>query len=192
MTEVPTLAPIVQKDLSLKHIHPNYANIPEHLIKATSKLGAERAFFIENRVKNLISGQTEQVETVIRNEPYSSEDSIGHDLTVILKGESPLRTVYIQVKSSRDEIAAYKRKLRKKYFPDEPYNTDLVKRWLTKHAIILINGSEIKTDQDILNDSFYPQLQRIQKDVVRSQNTESSGQMKLFRDTSLIQIFPDT
>lgn len=171
---------------------PNHADIPLHLIKGSDGLGMERAKFTEKRVQNIIASQTEIIESVARNEPFGEEDSIGHDLTVILNGKSPLRAVYVQVKSSRSGVIDYKRWIRDKFFQGEENGTELVlvKKWMTEHGIILLNGSETKTDAEIL-ESFYPQLERIQRQVKRRQNTEGSGQMKLFTNTSLIQIFPE-
>nr|MBI5455720.1 hypothetical protein [Candidatus Levybacteria bacterium] len=169
---------------------PNHADIPLHLIKGSDGLGMERAKFTEERVQNIIASQTEIIESVIRNEPFGEEDSMGHDLTVILNGKSPLRVVYVQVKSSRSGIIDYKQWIRDKFFPNNPNSTELVKKWMTEHGIILLNGSETKTDAEIL-ESFNPQLERIQRLVKRRQNTESSGQMKLFTNTGLTQIFPE-
>ena len=190
MTEAPNFAPEPLVGIVPKNRHPNHADIPLHLIKASDSLGTERGKFTEIRVQNIIASQTEIVESVIRNEPFSSEDSLGHDLTLTLSGDSPLRIVYVQVKSSRSGIINYKRDIRDKYFPKEIDRPELVKKWMIDHGIILLNGSETKTDTEIL-ESFTPQLQRIQRMVKRKQNTEKEGQMKLFTDNSLIQIFPE-
>lgn len=190
MTEAAIFAPATD-GFTLKRRRPNHADIPHELINPTPEISEKRGRFIENRVKKIITSQVDIVEDVILNEPNGNEDTMGHDLTVILKDDSPIRTVYVQVKSRKEAVTAYKQKVRDKYFPNNNNSPELVKRWLTEHGIILINGSQIKTDGDILKDSFKPQLERIKRDVKRRQNTEGSGQIKLFTDNNLIQIFPE-
>ncbi|HYM65419.1 MAG TPA: hypothetical protein VES68_02960 [Candidatus Sulfotelmatobacter sp.] len=190
MTEAPSIAPETVLT-PIPPLRPNHSEIPAHLIKASDGLGMERGKFMEIRVQNLIASQKEIVESVIRHEPGTVDDELGHDLTATLTGDSPLRIVYIQVKSSRSGIIDYKKDIRDKYFSKEPDGRpELVKKWLTDHGIILLNGSETKTNEEIL-ESFYPQLQRIQRLVVKKQNLESTGQVKLFPDESLIQIWPE-
>lgn len=191
MTEALAIAPGILDGRTPRYPRPNHADIPHELINPTPETSEKRGRFIENRVKTIIASQADIVEDVILNEPNGNEDTMGHDLTVILKGDSPIRTVFAQVKSRGETVTAYKQKVRDKYFPNNGNSPELVKRWLTEHGIILINGSQTKTDDDILNDSFKPQLERIKRDVKRRQNTETSGQMKLFTDNSLIQIFPN-
>jgi hypothetical protein len=195
MTEAPAFAPVKKNGLTPKSFRPNYAEIPHELIKPIGKLSEKRGKFIEKRVKGIIETQTDTVEQVIINKHNGSEDIKGHDLTLILKGGESVRTLYVQVKSRKEAITDYKQKIREKYIPDsngktEAEKDELVKRWLTMHGIILINGSERKSDEEILKDSFYPQLQRIQKDIIRRQNTNSSNQMNLFTENTRMQIFP--
>ncbi|MDE1849088.1 MAG: hypothetical protein KGH55_03600, partial [Nanoarchaeota archaeon] len=45
--------------------------------------------------------------------------------------------------------------------PQEQRNEAGIRNWLVEHNIILINGNEEKSVEEILNDSFYPQLERI-------------------------------
>lgn len=175
---------------------PNHANIPNELINPSPNDSEKRGRFSENRVKELIISQTDIIKTAILNKPNGSEDTLGHDITVHLKGDPPVKVVHIQVKSRKEAITAFKQKIRDKYFPESANYTELekseiVKKWLTEHNIILINGSQIKTDDNILNDSFYPQLERIQQKALMEQTPESTGQMRLFPRYNQIQIFPE-
>jgi len=190
MIEAPSFVSVINPGILPKNLHPNHANIPLDLICATNDLGEKRARFIENRVLNIISSRNKIVESVCANKTYGNEDGLGHDLTVILTGKSNIKTVYIQVKSSRHGVVEYNKYIRDKYFKGQENSPELVKRWRTEHGIILINGSETKTDKEILKNSFYPQLKRIQRDIRRRRKTESSGQMKLYSDVTPIQIFP--
>ncbi|MCL5435257.1 MAG: hypothetical protein M1405_02605 [Patescibacteria group bacterium] len=191
MTEALRTAPAENIDgiTPAKPPRPNHADIPHELISPAPEISEKRGRFIENRVKKIIASQVDLVEDVILNEPNGNEDTMGHDLTVILKDDSPIRTVYVQVKSRREAVTAYKQKVRDKYFSNNGNSPELVKRWLTEHGIILLNGSETKTDQDII-DSFRPQLERIQQRESGEQNTEDTGQMKFFPGAGQIQIFP--
>ena len=191
MIEAQRIAPETLNGKTRIISRPNHADIPHELINPSPDISERRGRFIENRVKKIIAFQVDIVEDVTINEPNGNEDTMGHDLTVILKGDSPIRVVYVQVKSRSEAITAYKQKIRDKYFSNDRNKPELVKRWLTEHGIILINGSQIKTDSDILNESFIPQLERIQKNTIRRQNTENSGQMRLFAENNQpTQLFP--
>jgi hypothetical protein len=173
------------------HKYPRFVNIPAYLIDATDRLGVKRATFIELRVRNILSRQVDVVDDVVRNQTDSMEDSLGHDLTVTLNDDSPIRTVHVQVKASRQEIVAYKEWIKKKYFPDEENSEELVRNWLTQNRIILLNGTDGKSESEII-ESFYPQLERIQQKSLSGQILESSGQMRLFprREFEATQVFP--
>jgi len=171
------------------HENPRYVNIPPRLIDATDGDGAERATFIEFRIRNLLRTQSNIVENVFRNEMGSKEDSVGHDLTVTLKGDPPIKIVHVQVKASGREVDAYKHWIRDNYFPNMENSEKLVRKWMTEHGIILLNGAETKSGAEIL-ESFYPQLERIQQKALREQTPEPSCQMILFPGPKPIQLFP--
>lgn len=171
------------------HKYPRYVNIPPELIDATDEDGVKRATFLEFRVRNILQRQSHIIKGVVRNENYSKQDIIGHDLTVTLREDSPRRVVHVQVKADRGEIVAYKHDIRDKYFAGKENSEELVGRWLTEHGIILLNGTDGKSEADIL-ESFYPQLALIQQRALRNQTPEASGQMKLFPRLKVIQIFP--
>lgn len=190
MTEALRTAPEPFIGIIPRSPRPNHAEIPTRLIKASDKLGIERGSFIEERVQSIISTQNNIVENVIRNEYFSAEDLQGHDLTVILNGDSPLKVVYVQVKSSRDGVVEYKKRIRDKFFSNQEDKPELVKKWLTEHGIIILNGSETKTDEEIL-ESFYPQLERIQHLVRDRQDLKQIDGKFSLRFNSLIQIFPE-
>ncbi len=162
------------------HDNPRYVNIPAELIHATGELGNKRAKFIEDRVGKILLHRTNVVADVTRNGFNSEEDGLGHDLTLTLRDNCPVRTVHVQVKASRREVVNYKRWIKKKYFPDAEDNIeDLIKGWLTENNLILINGIETKSADEILTDSFYPQLQRV---FNRGDIPRSPGQLILFND----------
>ena len=152
---------------------PNHAQIPHYLIGATGEFGNERGNFFEERVKAII-GSEPGVKEVIRNGKNSKEDKDGHDLTVIFTESSIVDKVHIQVKSSRQGIVDYKRKIRDSLPNKEenngqligPWVTEmLITEWMTKRKIILLNGGETKSNSEIL-ESFYPQLERIKQEAL--------------------------
>jgi hypothetical protein len=142
------------------HNYPRYVNIPDYLIDATDTLGVKRANFLEFRVRNILRGETDIIENVVRNEGNSEEDSLDHDLTVTLREGFPIRVVHVQVKADRGQIVAYKQEIRDKYFKGMENSEELVRNWLTEHGIILLNGTDCKPKSEILK-SFYPQLEEI-------------------------------
>ena len=171
-----------------KSPRPNHADMPVHLVKAVGTLGTERGNFVEKRVEKILTYQTDVVEKVVRNVQYGIEDTNGHDLTLTLK-DSPVRIVHVQVKSSRNGVIEFKQRIRDTFPPEERENMELVKWWMADNGIILLNGGETKTDEDIL-ESFYPQLERIQQRVISFRSAEGSGQTVLFPDKNQVQIWP--
>jgi len=151
----------------LKKIRFEEGVVPESLWKA-------RGDFIEKRVQDMVA-RLPGVNNVTRHEHDSKDDKAGHDLTVDYDG---LR-VYVQVKSSRYGIQEFKQAIRNKYFLNETNSMVLVREWMTKNRIILVNGSETRSDNEILDGSFYPQLERIIQRNLRRQIPEASGQMAL-------------
>lgn len=149
-----------------------------------------RANFVENRVKQIIESQYLVAEKVTMNKPFTPRS----DLTVTLKDGFPLRKIKIEVKSSTLGIAAYKQSIRDR-LPKGQRNADGIRDWMVQNGIILINGGKSdgkeKTPEEILNDSFYPQLERIMQAASRERDTEPSGQMILFPEKNQIQIWPD-
>lgn len=171
MTEALRIAPEINDGSIRQASIPKSREIPFHLKKSNlrkieyeegtiPKLWNERGSFTEKRVQFIIASQTDAVAQVKINEKDSNEDRNGHDLTVTLNGNLPIETVYVQVKSSKWGITDYKRQIRDS-LPEGERNMEHVEKWMTNYSIILINGSEEKSPQEILNDSFYPQLERI-------------------------------
>ena len=168
------------------HPHPNYAAIPEHLIDATGALGRERGTFVEKRVKSLIEAQPNVVE-VIHHPGGSEEDQMGRDLTVRFDEQSPVSELYVQVKASKYGIADFKRDLRRKN-PQIHATTDeekqkAVQALMTNQKIILINGSQTKSDWDIIEDSYIPQRNRIFAHEI-GKKTSSSEAIQIFPEAS--------
>jgi hypothetical protein len=157
-----------------------YPKLPYHLRKYVLKgvakenggvipgdIWNQRAIPIERRIEGIIAGLPE-VESVTRHEKDSEEDLIGHDLTVQLKNGL---TVYIQVKSSGDGIIQFKKALRNAYSRGRLNNEGQVRRIMADLGIVLINGSETRSDEEIINDSFYPQLERV---IARAQKMQAN------------------
>ncbi len=196
----------------------NYANIPKHLINATDKLGTERGEFVENRLLNILSPYTMIIERIERNGFGSEEDKNQHDLSgILVNGE----WFHVQGKSDRSEIVKYKREIADKIFrkkkkkhirPKRKLNRrknsrsydgeQLIGSWakeaavseyLTDRRIILLNGTQYKSDDEIL-DSFYPQLDRILTRISnlkkRGTNVFGDHQPETVPKEKEIQVFP--
>lgn len=188
MATAPELATQILGITTTKSPRPNHADMPAHLVKVTGTLGTERAHFVEKRVQKILDRQTNVVENVVRNEQFGVEDRNGHDLTLTLK-DSPVRIIYVQVKSSRSGVVEFKQRIRDMLAVENEDSMETVKWWMADRGIILLNGGETKTDGEIL-ESFYPQLERIQKRALLNRNTEVFGQIRLFPEAGQIQIFP--
>lgn len=177
MTEALRIAPETLDGLTPKAPALPIFEIPFHLRRKTlkairreegsmqEKLWAERGNIIEKRVQTIIASQTEIVKSVTLNEQYTK----GSDLTLELTEIFPRKKLHIEVKSSGIGISDYKQKIRDK-LPPEERNADGVRKWMTEQGIILINGSEEKSSEEILCDSFYPQLERIQQKALQEKN----------------------
>ncbi len=172
MIETPRFVPARQDFIIPLTPTPNYyPELPYHLRKyvlkkirdeegsAPESLWNERGVWIERRVQSLFA-KLAKIKNVALHEHGSEEDAAGHDLTVQL--EDGL-TVHIQVKSSEFGIIKFKKAIRNNYFPGELNNESQVDKWMTENGIILINGSETRSDTEILNHSFYPQLEAIRQ-----------------------------
>ena len=154
----------------------NFVEIPFHLTRAELRrkqreigqnremheLWNERASLTEKKVQSIIASQTGIVESVIMNPPFTE----GSDLTVKFVDGFLVSEVFVEVKSSKKQIDIYKDEYKEKLPPGERSMDDL-KRHMTSHNLILINGgARGETDieispEEILGDSFYPQLERI-------------------------------
>lgn len=180
MKEAPNFAPDTGNGFTPNSSPPNNSEFPYHLRKSTLRkidyeegihnLWNERGNFVEKRVQKILATQP-IIKEVKRHGKDSAEDREGHDLTVIFNGDS-FDSVYIQVKSNRDGIVDFKRRIRNRFFPHDNENMELVGKWMTEHKLILLNGSETKSDAEIL-ESFYPQLERIQKLIKKSEENLS-------------------
>src|SRR4030043_702820 len=101
-----------------KSPRPNHIDMPAHLIKAEGINGNHRGSYVEERVRLLLSGQSQNIERAGKNKNGGHEDSLGHALTLTLT-DSPVRVVYVQVKSSRDGVVKYKRRIRDLFPPEQ-------------------------------------------------------------------------
>lgn len=188
---------------TLKQIRREEGVVPE-------KLWTDRGDAVEVRTQGIIASQKETVKRATMNAKYTE----GSDFTAELVDGL---VVNIEVKSSHLGIRDRKLKIRELLLTEEndgqligPWTRELaiaewnklslhakelaISGWLTEHKLILINGGEKdgreRTEAEILYESFYPQLERIQRMVKRKQNIEKSGQTKLFPDNTQIKIFP--
>ncbi len=156
----------------------NYPELPYHLRKYVLKrvaienggvlpelpLWNERGVWIEKRLDRILLGLPE-VESVKSHEHNSEGDSAKHDATIKLTNGIE---VYGQYKSSGNGIKTSKVAIRDAYFPGELNTDGQVDRWMTEHNLILINGSETRTDEEIIYESFYPQLAKIMAHVQKA------------------------
>lgn len=166
--------------------------IPSHLRKTVlikqreangyvdEKLWAERSYETEKRVKLILESQSKIIKEVRMCEPYTKKI----DLEVDFINDFPSKDVGIQVKSSTKAMEAFKNEINvrlKKNKIDMNQN-----EWRTAHHIILINGgvgwdNVEKREDEVLYDSFYPQLLRIMQyeagrehDAYRTHRKEST------------------
>jgi len=136
----------------LKKVRFEEGTVPESLWN-------KRGDFIEKRVQDMVA-RLRGVRNVTRHEHDSKDDIDGHDLTVEFDDGFK---IYVQVKSSRWGIREFKQAIRDKYFPNEINNSALVDEWMSENGVILVNGSETRSDNEILDGSFYPQLEKIRQ-----------------------------
>jgi hypothetical protein len=160
------------------------------------KLWNKRGRAVEVYVRDILATQTEIVDHVDINE---DEDAQGPDIRVFFKEGFPIPWADIEVKSSSHELRVGKQKIRDEMFYEEP-DGQLVTPWavelaatkweqtddndkylalsreLRRRRRILINGGEKdyreRTPEDILRNSFYPQLIEILLDVSEEQEIE--------------------
>lgn len=155
------------------------------------KLWAERGVLVERKVQSIIASQTEIVKRVLTN---PAPDTEGPDLTVEFVEGFPVEKVFIEVKSSSLGIKDYKTQIRDS-LPEGQRDMEHVRLWMSENNIILINGGEKdkkeKTSLEILNASFYPQLERIKQRVLAEQDPQPDRQLVLFPEPKQIQIFPE-
>lgn len=170
---------------------PKIREVPAHLWRSTLKARRQaegglpeevwgyRARAVEEYVQDVIASQTNIVENVTIN---PKRDAEGPDLVLNLIAGFPISKILIEVKSSTQVIRNYKLKIRDS-LPEGERDMEHVTKWLVDRNIILINGGtgeddEEKTPEEILNDSFYPQLERIKQKALINRNIE-------------VQIFPE-
>ena len=156
----------------------------EGIASVPQALWSERGRAVEVYVQDVIATQTDIVDRVEINEAVDAE---GPDLTIYFVKGYPIAKLKAEIKSSTHELRIGKRKIRDEIFTQESdgqliglwtlkmaseewnNKTDAEKelaisRRLTEKGVALINGGEKdrkeKTPEEILCDSFYPQLER--------------------------------
>ncbi len=156
----PTYSPLIPYHLRrdvLRRVDFEEGRVPHHLFH-------ERSDSVEERGKLIISMEPD-VEKVYRNMKNSIEDALGRDLTLILK-DSPVRVMWVQMKPQRGGVVKFKQDIRDNLAYE---NTQLSGPWTSEMAvhermtdlgIILLNGGETKSDNDMI-ESYRPQKKRI-------------------------------
>lgn len=205
MTEALAIAPETEIGLTPQSPALPIFELPPHLTRESiqmrqrqsgindeevQRLWEERGVLVERKVQSIIASQTSIVDNVTLNPPYTK----GSDLTVRFAEGFGVREVFVEVKSSTQGVGVYKQTIRDS-LPEGQRDMEHVRLWMTDHNIILINGGEKdnkeKTPDEILSESFYPQLERIQKKVLETQETKPNTQLVLFPGPKQIQIFPE-
>ena len=178
----------------------------------------ERGEHVERRVMTIVESQKHIVKAILPNPPYTEKN----DFRAMLVDGTEVK---IEVKSSSLGIKAYKQKIRRELIDKAlisgqlaGHNAHTIKDasyvwnnltdeekysqyagWLTDNNTILINGGEEdeveKTPEEILTDSFYPQLQRIllaKRGTAINSFAESLGRYKdlLAQKGEIKQLFP--
>jgi hypothetical protein len=171
---------------------PNF-EIPSHLKKDAIReeqkangdiflpeLWNERGKVIEYRGTNILRAQSYLIKEVEINSNPSQKwyDSIAYFIPgFILDG------VFVEFKSSNLGIQVYKQKIRDS-LPLEKRSMDGVREDMTNNDLVLINCSDEKSSEEIWDDSFIPQVKRIE-----AKRLADSMAMVLERRKST-QVFP--
>ena len=206
MAALPELARPNPDGPTLLQRFPTIRTVPDHLKRRTlmaqreaaggilpEALWSERGRAVEEYTQDVLSTQIGVVESVELDDKWDAE---GPDLKVKLVESLPIGEVCVEVKSSTLEIKLYKKKIRDR-LAAEGINMS-AEEWLIQNNIILINGGEKdnkeKTPEEILYDSFYPQLLIIiaQTQELRGQLGASFGEYhsRLAISEEPIEIFP--
>lgn len=150
---------------------PQIVDIPFHLHRRTlqkveqengkiEKLWGERADKVELKVQSIVASQKNIVESARLNPKYTE----GSDVEVVFVEGFAIDRLKLEVKSSTVGVGNWKQKAKNR-LPKGQRDMDHLREWMTVNKIILVNGGEKfnreKTKDEILNDSFYPQLNRI-------------------------------
>lgn len=109
--------------------------------------------------------------------------------------EEEIRATMIGPWTTEKMTAEMKKKSKKWSLIPDAEKEKIISRRLTDLGIILLNGGEKdkkeKTPEEILNDSWNPQLNRIVQKDLREQVPEATGQLVLFPMIEEIQVFPN-
>ncbi|MEK7160361.1 MAG: hypothetical protein AAB702_02670 [Patescibacteria group bacterium] len=178
MTEALRIAPGTPDGITPITSAPRIFELPFHLRRRTlkairreegsvpEKLWNDRGEAVEARVQSIIISQTEIVKKAVMN---PATDTEGPDLKIELVDGM---IVFGEIKSSTVGLGEYKNQIIEDIEESNggqligPWARDLAReQWLVNHNIVIINGGEKdrreRTEGEILNDSFYPQLERI-------------------------------
>jgi hypothetical protein len=146
----PALIPelIVPKDVYQGLPNAPMILIPDRLneVGITGLAGNEKGVFMEERVRDIVSVHP-KVREVILHTKEDPQDGKGHDITVYFTEESGIAPINIQVKSSQDGIARYRKKIAHRL--KEAGSKMTVNEWLILDRTIALNGA-LTSEQEIL------------------------------------------
>lgn len=140
----------------LRRIDTEALDETPELAKFVNKLWFQRGEWGKDRAMDLLS-RIDGVQNLTRYEPYTKEDYAGNDLNFKINGI----LMHVEAKTSRYGIVEFKQSIRDQYFPGNPNSPELVQKWMTERRIILVNFSETRSDDNIINTSILPQMNRI-------------------------------
>ncbi|MGA2967850.1 MAG: hypothetical protein ABSD69_01590 [Candidatus Levyibacteriota bacterium] len=104
----------------------------------TGVVGKDKGEFMEGRVKKIIEAHP-KVREVALNTQYGSEDGRGHDMIVYFTEDSGIDPIHIQVKSSREAIRNYRRRVARRL---KKIGSGLTaSEWLILDRTIALNGA---------------------------------------------------
>lgn len=127
--------------------------------KYLPKLWNDRGKVIEYRGTNILRSQTELIKEVEIN---LKPDQAGYDSVVYFNDGLVPDGVFVEFKSTSEGVRDYKQKIRDK-LPLEKRNIDGVREYMTFYDVVLVNCSDKKSPEEIVEQSFEPQVKRIQQ-----------------------------
>ena len=140
----------------------------------------DRGTVIEYRGTNILRAQTDLIKEVEIN---SKPDEAGYDSTVYFIDGFILDGVFVEFKSTQQGVQNYKQKIRDS-LPLGKRDMDGVREYMTNYDIVLSNVSDTKDPNEILDDSFLPQVKRIEAKRL------ADSMVKLLEKRRVTQVYP--
>jgi hypothetical protein len=123
------------------------------------KLWNDRGKIIEYRGTNILRSRKELIKEVEIN---TKPDEAGYDSIVYFNDDFIPDGVLVEFKSTSQGVQNYKQKIRDR-LPLEKRNIDGVREYMTFYDIVLVNCNDKKSPEEIVEQSFEPQVKRIQQ-----------------------------